>query len=490
MVSDILMTLFLLLMFKLLINWFKKPEKFPPGPPTVPILGSLPFLPGSGIEKFVSEYIASFGKVTGLVAGSNYIVMINDWKLAKSLFAKEEFSGRLRNYTTLWARSVGGRNLGLVFTDGQFYWNQKHFAVKHLKNFGFGKTSLQTVIVDQANDLTNFLEKQSVVGNVEISNEVFATPVINVLWSMMAGSTFNRNDAKAQQMLNDLAYIFSSKILVTTLMFPWVRYIFPSLTGYKRRLELLARLRDYFGQEIEKHEKELVEESPRDFMDVYITEMKRSNNPEFDKMQLIMICLDMFGAGSDTSSSTLSWAVLFLTLHEEMQEKCAHEILERVPINEELRLEMTNDLHYCQAFIAETQRHAQVAVSSLMHKVTEKTNLPTGHQLPAKCLVQSNLKKFMMDPQLWKNPDNFDPDRFLNEERKFTKPEYFVPFGHGKRMCLGEPLAKAEIFIFFVSLVRKLKFQPTEGSSLDPKNYSSGFTKSPNKFNVKISARI
>ena len=92
-----------------------------------------------------------------------------------------------RNYTTLWARSVGGRNLGLVFTDGQFYWNQKHFAVKHLKNFGFGKTSLQTVIVDQANDLTSFLEKQSVNRNVEISNEVFATPVVNVLWSMMAG---------------------------------------------------------------------------------------------------------------------------------------------------------------------------------------------------------------------------------------------------------------------------------------------------------------
>jgi len=208
MVSDILIPLFLLLMFKVLIDLFKNPKKFPPGPPSVPILGSLPFLPGPGIEKFVSDYIASFGKVTGLVAGSNYIVMINDWKLAKSLFAKEEFSGRMRNYTTLWARSVGGRNLGLVFTDGQFYWNQKHFAVKHLKNFGFGKTSLQTVIVDQANDLTNFLEKQSDHGNVEISNEVFATPVINVLWSMMAGSSFDRNDPRAQQMLNDMAYIF------------------------------------------------------------------------------------------------------------------------------------------------------------------------------------------------------------------------------------------------------------------------------------------
>ena len=77
----------------------------------------------------------------------------------------------------------------------------------------------------------------------------------------------------------------------------------------------------------------------------------------------------------------------------------------------------------------------------------------------------------------------------MNEERKFTKPEYFVPFGHGKRMCLGEPLAKAEIFIFFVSLVRKLRFRPAEESFLDPTNFSSGFTKSPNKFCVKIFAR-
>ena len=183
--SDILMTLVLILLFKWLISLFRKPPRFPPGPPTLPLIGSLPFLPGTGTEKFVSEHVASYGPVTGMVAGSYYVAMVNDWKLAKSLFTKEEFSGRLQNYTTQWARSLGGRNLGVAFTDGAFFNSQKLFLVKQLKQFGFGKTSLETVIVEQANRLVSYLEENA--DKQVIKKEVFATPVINILWSMMAG---------------------------------------------------------------------------------------------------------------------------------------------------------------------------------------------------------------------------------------------------------------------------------------------------------------
>ena len=79
--------------------------------------------------------------------------------------------------------------------------------------------------------------------------------------------------------------------------------------------------------------------------------------------------------------------------------------------------------------------------------------------------------------------------RFLNKEGFFTKPEYFVPFGHGKRMCLGEPLAKAELFIFFVSLVRKLQFLPTTECKLDPNKYYAGFTRTPKKFSINVVKR-
>ena len=74
--------------------------------------------------------------LVGMVAGSYYLAMINDWKLAKSLFTKEEFSGRLQNYTTRWARSLGGRNLGVAFTDGAFFNSQKDWIVKQVKRIG------------------------------------------------------------------------------------------------------------------------------------------------------------------------------------------------------------------------------------------------------------------------------------------------------------------------------------------------------------------
>ena len=183
--THILSTIVLVIIFKLLLDWFKKPPNYPPGPSTIPVFGSFPFLPGKDTEKFVSDYVSSFGPVTGLKVGQYYMAMINDWKLAKSLFAKEEFSGRLQNYTICWARSQGGKSRGLVFIDGDFFSRQKNFCVKHLKNFGFGKTSLETVILEQAHNLTEFLGDNE--GATEVSNNLFAVPVLNVLWSMIAG---------------------------------------------------------------------------------------------------------------------------------------------------------------------------------------------------------------------------------------------------------------------------------------------------------------
>ena len=184
-VTDILLTVALVLLFKWIISRLQKPPLFPPGPPSVPVLGSLPFLPGRGVEKFVSEYVSSFGPVTGLMVGSYHAAMINDWRLARQLFSKEEFSGRIVNYTTSWAKSFTEDNKGIVFANGSFYHSQKLFCVKHLKNLGFGKTSMETVIKEQANLLIEHLESHK--GPVVVNNELFSTPIVNVLWSMMAG---------------------------------------------------------------------------------------------------------------------------------------------------------------------------------------------------------------------------------------------------------------------------------------------------------------
>ena len=79
--------------------------------------------------------------------------------------------------------------------------------------------------------------------------------------------------------------------------------------------------------------------------------------------------------------------------------------------------------------------------------------------------------------------------RFLDVAGKFFKPEYFVPFGHGKRMCVGEPLARAELFIFFVTLVKHFKFSVIEDMRPDPGKFSAGFTRSPLEFQLNLIKR-
>ena len=92
--TEILAALLLVVFTKFLIKLFSKPQNFPPGPPHLPIIGSLPFLSGLGLEKYVGQAVAAYGPVTGLFGAAYPLVVINDWKLAKTLFNQEEFCGR------------------------------------------------------------------------------------------------------------------------------------------------------------------------------------------------------------------------------------------------------------------------------------------------------------------------------------------------------------------------------------------------------------
>jgi 26-hydroxylase len=94
-----------------------------------------------------------------------------------------------------------------------------------------------------------------------------------------------------------------------------------------------------------------------------------------------------------------------------------------------------------------------------------------------------------MDPNLWNEPEKFDPSRFVNAEGKVVKPEYFLPFGVGRRMCLGEILARMEIFSFFSSLLHSFDICVPAGETLPSLKGVAGVTISPNAFRVCLKPR-
>jgi len=372
-------------------------------------------------------------------------------------------------------------------TDGKRWSSQRNFTVKHLKNFGFGKKDLEIVIQREALSLVNHLVASS-SKEVEVSMSIFAVPVLNVLWEMVAGHSFKREDVEVQKILKMMNWVFTSKVFGIAMMMPWVRFIFPSFTGYNKRLDTLKAMQEAFREEIRRHKEDIDYDNPRDLIDSYLIEMKEGKEKEFHEEQLIMIGLDLMGAGADTTSATLLWVFLFLSLNPLVQQRCHQEATECLG-ETTMSLADLPSLNYCQATIAEVQRLSKVAISSLQHRVTKDVVLPTGHLLPEGTIAMTNISRFMSDPLLWDSPDRFNPERFLDNEGQFSRPDYFVPLGHGRRVCMGEPLAKAELAIFFVTIVQRLQITSIPGEEADPQNYSMGITRVPNPFKVVVTER-
>ena len=105
--------------------------------------------------------------------------------------------------------------------------------------------------------------------------------------------------------------------------------------------------------------------SPRDFIDVYLVEMMKGTNPNFDMESLELTCLDLFKAGAETSSTTLLWILLYLTRYQEVQERCHQEV---AAVTGEEAPSLRHKLPYCQAVIMEVQRLACVAPQTIPHR--------------------------------------------------------------------------------------------------------------------------
>ena len=112
-----------------------------------------------------------------------------------------------------------------------------------------------------------------------------------------------------------------------------------------------------------------------------------------------------------------------------------------------------------------------------------------GYKIPAGAHVVPLINKVHMDPTLWENPADFNPARFINAEGNVQKPEYFIPFGVGRRMCLGNVLARMELFLLFSSIMHRFDLVLPQGAEMPSLKGNPGVTISPDKFAVVLKER-
>ena len=162
--------------------------KLPPGPPSLPFVGSLPFLPSGTAHSdklFNNRALRIYSKYfTTVHMGNCAIIIIQDFELARDLLSRPEFSGRATMHKMMdKVRGYNGKMVGVAGTQGHVWTEQRRFILKHLRDFGFGKQKMDAVIQDEANDAIRKLIDESRNGerkqNVLVEN-LFQYPVLNL----------------------------------------------------------------------------------------------------------------------------------------------------------------------------------------------------------------------------------------------------------------------------------------------------------------------
>ena len=166
-------------------------------------------------------------------------------------------------------------------------------------------------------------------------------------------------------------------------------------------------------------------------------------------MQTVRIDSNCDSTIPETSSTTLTWALLLLALHPEVQSKCREEV-DRVLGSTPPKKDDAAKMPYVSAALLEIQRRSCTAPASLMHRTVEDVEYEDHdgrrHTIPSDSLVITNLRRFLTDPEVFPDPREFRPERFLSSDGAgVLKYEQMVPFGLGKRICMGEGLARDAI---------------------------------------------
>ncbi|KAM7099620.1 cytochrome P450 2J2 [Molossus nigricans] len=466
------------IVFLLLANFFKKrlPKNYPPGPPSVPLFGNFLQLGLKEPHLTLQKYVKKYGNLFSMEFSAWPTVIVTGLPLIKEVLVHQGHHAADRPLAPIRER-IFKRN-GLIMSNGQEWKEQRRFTLTTLRNFGLGKRSLEERIQEEAHHLIQAMEEekgQPFNPHLKINNAVS-----NIICSITFGERFEYQDDQFQEMLKLLDDVIRLEMSLWCHFYNTFPRIMEYIPGTHHTLfKKWEKLKSFISRMIENHKRDWNPDDTRDFIDAYLQEMQKHDGnatSSFHEENLIFSALDLFIAGTETTSTTLRWALLYMALHPEIQEKVQAEIDRVIGQSRQLSTAARELMPYTNAVIHEVQRMGNIIPLNVPRVLTVDTTV-AGYQLPKGTMIVTNLTALHRDPKEWATPDTFNPDHFL-ENGQFKKREAFLPFSIGKRVCLGEQLAKSELFIFFTSLLQKFTFKPPDNEELSLE-FRMGITISP-----------
>ncbi|CAG5125126.1 unnamed protein product [Candidula unifasciata] len=460
-----------------------------------PILGHIPHLKNRPRET-LKEFRKKAGDVFSIYTGTKLTVVLYGYDVIRDTLVKQAdiFSDAPQNQLNSVFKD-GAK--GIIGSSGKSWKEQRSVSLAILRNFGMGKTTLAEKIQEEVSEYLSELAKFN--GKPQEVRTLTNVAVCNVICAIIVGKRFDYHDPYLIRLIHILnEQIKLVKSVSLRYAFPWIRYLPGDLFNIKKLIKNNNELMDHFcypfinqfSKKLDNAEED--DESTINFITSYLKELKHKKaNGESTTMeiaQLARVIQNLFIAGSETTSTTILWFVLYMLHNPEIQKKIFKEISDVVGTERVVSLQDKSQLSYLNAAIRETQRLASIVPFNLLHANTVEVKI-RGYTIPAGTTIIPNLDSILHDEKIWGDPMNFRPERFLDSTGKLVNREEFVPFSLGRRVCLGESLAKMELFLFLSALVQRFEFLPATPKSLPPLTCAFGITCPPEAYEVRFVER-
>ncbi|CAI5443701.1 unnamed protein product [Caenorhabditis angaria] len=388
---------------------------------------------------------------------------------------------------------------GVVQIDGDKWREQRRFALHTLRDFGVGRPLMEQKIMLEVEALVDFLGKESRNGQEKVElNAPIANCVGNIINNMLFSCRFKQGDlkmTKLHHLLDRQSQIVMKSIMGAYITCPWTTKIPVLNSKWLELMDIKRQLCAFLAEQIAEHREkwDIIREEQAEVEDLTYAYMKeverRMRSGEdvgfFDDLQLQMLLLDLFFAGMETTVTTLKWAFLLVAKNPSIQKRVQEELdqlgeISQISLAEKTRLPLT------QATINEIQRIANILPFNLLRTVGISTKID-GFSFEKGDLIIPQVSILMNDPEIFDEPHIFNPDRFLDENYNVKKIEEFLPFSIGRRQCLGESLAKAELFLVFANLLKNFEIRVEDTVSMER---VLGLTVSPPVYKCELRRRI